>query len=153
MTIEVRAGAPGDTDVIAHFQQQMARETEGKDLDRETVVSGVTAVFDDDSRGRYVVAHHEGTVVGVLLLTFEWSDWRDGAFWWIQSVYVEPRFRREGVFRAMYRAVVDDAKKRGNVRGIRLYVDRTNETAHRAYLSLGMSRTGYEVFEEDFGDR
>ena len=137
-------------EAIARFQLEMASETEEKRLDTVIVGRGVRAVFGDEDRGRYVVAEQDGDVVGSLLLTWEWSDWRDGWFWWIQSVYVDPDHRRQGVFRQMYEYVVHQGEGRPDVRGIRLYVEDTNSQAQAVYSSLGMSHAGYQVFEVEF---
>src|SRR5947207_15628044 len=122
MEIAIRDAAVTDAGSIIEFQQAMARETESVELDRPVVTRGVHAVFDDPSRGRYFVAEAEGEVIASLLITYEWSDWRDGNVWWIQSVYVRPAFRRRGIYARMYEQVRATAEGDANVRGIRLYV-------------------------------
>lgn len=132
--------------MIAQFNIAMARETEDKALDEATVRAGALGVIEDASRGFYLIAQGSDSVVGALLVTREWSDWRNGDLWWIQSVYVSPASRRQGVFRALYEAVVSRAKESA-VRGIRLYVEHENETAKAVYESLHMVQTPYQVFE------
>jgi ribosomal protein S18 acetylase RimI-like enzyme len=148
--MRVRNAVLDDAETIARFQLEMAIETEDKRLDSVIVDRGVLAVFGDVDRGRYVVAEMEGQVIGSLLLTWEWSDWRDGWFWWIQSVYVDPEHRRTGVFRKLYEHVVHQAEARPDVLGIRLYVENANTQAQAVYSSLGMRHSGYEVFELEF---
>jgi GNAT superfamily N-acetyltransferase len=110
----------------------------------------VQAVFDDKEKGRYVVAECDGKVIASLLITLEWSDWRNGFFWWIQSVYVDPRFRRKGVFSKLYSFIEAKAQNDPDVFGLRLYVERSNEPAQQTYGSLGMRQTGYYVFQKDY---
>lgn len=146
----VRAANAEDADIIAAFNQAMARETESLELLDATIGAGVRAVLADESLGRYYVAQCAGEVAGCLLITFEWSDWRNGLFWWIQSVYVAPHWRRRGIFRALYAAVRAAALESSGACGLRLYVERDNTTAQRTYGSLGMHRTAYQLFEETF---
>jgi len=123
----------------------MARETEEVELDLETVTGGVLAIFDDPSRGRYCVADADGRVVASLLITYEWSDWRNGVVWWIQSVYVRPEYRGRGIYAGLYAHVQQSADR--SVKGIRLYVDRRNTRAQEVYRRLGMNGEHYLVFE------
>ena len=146
MEIRIREAAVRDAPSIVEFQQAMARETESIELDGSIVTRGVHAVFDDPSRGRYFVAEAEGEVIASLLITYEWSDWRNGNVWWIQSVYVRPAFRRRGVYARMYEHVKAIAQ-REDVRGIRLYVDRRNAPAQDVYRRCGMDGEHYLVFE------
>ena len=148
--IRIREARPEDIDSITAFQQAMAQETEGKSLDADLLREGITAVFHSPDKGFYLVAESEGQVVGGLLITYEWSDWRNATFWWIQSVYVNARWRRKGVYRAMHDYVHGIAKSRDDICGIRLYVERTNHVAQQTYDSLGMSRSHYDLFEIDF---
>lgn len=149
--IQIRRGQPGDRDALVAFNLAMARETEGRELDRKTVNAGVAAVFQSEDRGFYLVATStDNKIVGGLLITYEWSDWRNGVIWWIQSVYVEPGWRRRGVYRRLYEAVKTDALERGSVAGIRLYVERENAVAHSVYESLGMKQAHYDMYEVDF---
>ena len=127
----------------------MARETESRELEVAVVRDGEGAVFADPGRGFYVVAEIGGAVVGALMVTFEWSDWRNGTFLWIQSVYVRPEFRGRGVYRRLYEHVRAHARDRGDVCGFRLYVETGNEPAQRVYAALGMSGAGYLVFEQE----
>jgi GNAT superfamily N-acetyltransferase len=146
--IAVRAATRADADTLAQFNRAMADETEDKALDPETVRNGVEALFDDPSRGFYLVAEAEGRLVGSLMITTEWSDWRNGRFWWIQSVYVRPDARRRGVYRALHRAVRRRARDRTDVCGLRLYVERGNAAARETYEALGMTETAYRLYEE-----
>jgi GNAT superfamily N-acetyltransferase len=145
--VVVRAARPADADVLITFNAVMAFETERKQLDITTLTRGIDSVLQDASRGRYLVAEVDGRVAGALLLTLEWSDWRDGWFWWIQSVYVVREVRRRGVFRALHAAVLEQARAAGDVVGVRLYVEDRNAIAQRTYAALGMSPAGYRVYE------
>jgi GNAT superfamily N-acetyltransferase len=125
----------------------MASETEGVELDRDICSRGVAAVFADPSLGRYFVAESEGGVAASLLITYEWSDWRNGTVWWIQSVYVRPENRRQRIYAGLYEHVKRMVAPRADVRGIRLYVDRRNAAAQEVYARLGMNGEHYQVFE------
>ena len=146
--LTIRKAEPRDADVIARFNAAMALETEGKVLLPERIVPGVQRLLAEPSLGFYVVAEQAGSVVGCLMITNEWSDWRNGLFWWIQSVYVEKDFRRQGVYRRMYEHVGAMAKADAGVCGFRLYVEKENEVAHATYASLGMKETDYLLYEE-----
>lgn len=143
-----RAATLDDSEAIQAFNIAMALETEGKSLCPETISRGVRALIEDPSKGFYLVAEREGTVVGCLLVTKEWSDWRNGDFWWIQSVYVTSENRRQGIYRDMYRVVKQMAKADGNVCGFRLYVEMENRAAQQTYERLGMQETHYKMYEE-----
>lgn len=147
MTPTIRRAIPNDGDLIADMNARMAQETEKVTLDLAVLRRGVTRVLEDSSRGLYFLAEMEERVVGQTMVTFEWSDWRDGWFWWFSSVYVMKEARRQGVFRALYRHVVEEAKKAGDVIGLRLYFERDNDKAKQTYLSLGMTETSYNVLE------
>jgi ribosomal protein S18 acetylase RimI-like enzyme len=147
MPITVRQAGPADVTIIADFNRRLALESEHKALDVATLTAGVAAVLADEARGVYFVAESDGAVVGQLLITLEWSDWRNGWFWWIQSVYVREDHRRAGVFRALYEHVAARARQRGDVVGLRLYVERENARAQATYDRLGMAATGYLVLE------
>ena len=147
MSATYRAATPADVPDVVRFQIAMARETEDLALDPEVVGKGVAAVCDDAARGRYYVAERDGRVVGSLLITYEWSDWRNGAVWWIQSVYVVPEARRQGIYAGLYAYVKQLAGADSQVRGIRLYVDRRNTRAQTVYTRLGMNGEHYQVFE------
>jgi GNAT superfamily N-acetyltransferase len=146
VSVTYRSATRDDAASIIEFQLAMARETEDVSLDTAVTTQGVHAVIDDPSRGRYFVAESDGRVVASLLITYEWSDWRNGVVWWIQSVYVRPELRKQGIYAALYRHVQSIAE-RENVRGIRLYVDRRNTVAQRVYSRLGMNGEHYLVFE------
>jgi GNAT superfamily N-acetyltransferase len=147
MTIEIRQATIADRDELVRFNEAMARETEGKALDRGQLARGVDAVLGDSSKGFYLVATNEGRVAGGLLITTEWSDWRNAYFWWIQSVFVEPAYRRKGVYTQLHRWVEETARSRRDVCGLRLYVDRDNARAQATYESLGMTRARYDFYE------
>ncbi len=148
--ITIRTATRSDAPVIVHYNAAMALETEHLHLDMERLLNGVNGLFDDASRGFYLVAEHEGTVIGQLMITYEWSDWRNGVFWWIQSVFVKEEFRAQKVFRSLYDRIVSMANEQGNVCGIRLYVEKDNTRAHAVYEKLGMSVTQYDLLETDF---
>ncbi len=143
-----RAATLDDSEAIQAFNIAMALETEGKSLCPESISRGVRALIEDPSKGFYLVAEREGAVVGSLLITKEWSDWRNGAFWWIQSVYVTSAYRRQGIYRDMYRVVKQMAKADGQVCGFRLYVEMENRAAQQTYERLGMQETHYKMYEE-----
>lgn len=144
--ILIRKANPSDASAIIDFQQKMAWETEKMTLSPETVTKGVNAVFEEKSRGEYFVAESDGKVVASLLITFEWSDWRNCNVWWFQSVYVIPEFRRQGIFRKMYTHVRELAEKEG-IAGLRLYVETNNTRAKKTYEALGMSSEHYSFYE------
>ncbi|TAJ45853.1 GNAT family N-acetyltransferase [Methanofollis fontis] len=146
----VRPARAGDAGSIAAFNRAMAMETEGRVLDVLTVEAGVEAVFVDPGRGRYFVAEADGRVIGQAMVTTEWSDWRCGEFWWVQSVYVEPSWRRRGVFTALFGCVEAEARRSPGVVGLRLYVERENRTAQETYRRLGMAESDYLMFETEF---
>lgn len=145
--ISVRPARPDEADRIVSFQLAMARETEDLELSEDTVTAGVRAVFDDPAKGWYWMAEVSGEVAGGLLTTFEWSDWRAATVLWIQSVYVQPEFRGRGVYRALYEHLVARVEGDPTLAGIRLYVDRTNESAQAVYERLGMTREHYDLYE------
>jgi ribosomal protein S18 acetylase RimI-like enzyme len=146
-TLTIRPAMRGDIDSIAAWNAAMAWETEQKRLDLQVLTPGVTAVFDEPRRGFYMVAEQDRQAVGCLLVTYEWSDWRNGDFWWIQSVYVAPEARRGGVFRALYGEVAQRAASSRAV-GLRLYVETENQRAQRTYRELGMSECHYLMYEQ-----
>ncbi len=148
--ITVRAAAAEDLDLLVFGNQTMARVTEGRELDEETLRAGVLSALQDPSKARYLVAEMAGRAVGQLMLTLEWSDWRNGTFWWIQSVFVDETARRQGVYRALHDHVVGLAKKEPAVCGVRLYVERDNATAIATYRALGMKTCDYDIMEIDF---
>lgn len=148
--IIIRSATMADAARIAAFNQAMALETEGKELDAQVALAGVQQALADSSRAAYYLAEVDGVVAGQTMVTLEWSDWRNGFFWWIQSVYVEPRFRRLGVFRALHNHIRAEALSRAEVCGLRLYVHHDNNRAMETYQKLGMVRTEYLLFEEEF---
>ncbi len=152
MTIIIRDAIRSDIDFLVECNAAMALETERKALDRAVLTRGTQAVFDDPRRGFYLIAERDGESVGCLLITFEWSDWRDGDWWWFQSVYVLPHARRGGVFRALYHEVERRARATPGVVGLRLYVERDNAHAQRTYESLGMEEEPYKIFRHGFVD-
>ena len=137
-----------DAATLAGFNRAMALETESKSLPMETLLPGVQAVLGDPLHGFYVVADSGSGIAGSLLVTYEWSDWRNGRIWWIQSVYVRPDFRRRGIYRTLHGFVRERARADGEAVGIRLYVERDNTTAQRTYAALGMTEAPYRVYEE-----
>jgi GNAT superfamily N-acetyltransferase len=147
---KVRPAAPDDLEVLVRFSAAMARETEGRALDEARLRQGIRAVVESGHRGFYLVAEGGSTVVGQLLITYEWSDWRNGVFWWIQSVFVEPSARRRGVYRTLHEYVLQEALRRGDVCGLRLYVEQANAGAQATYARMEMSPTGYRIYERDF---
>jgi len=146
MSLNIRRAEERDAAIIAEFNSRIAWETEHKRLDPEVVARGVSRVFGDAAKGFYLVAESSEGVVGQLMITFEWSDWRDGWFWWIQSVYVREDHRRSGVFRSLYESVIQCAKSE-QVVGLRLYVERDNTRAQKTYEQLGMCDAGYLIQE------
>jgi GNAT superfamily N-acetyltransferase len=146
----IRRAQPADAEAIAAFNVAMARETEHIELDLSRTTRGVEALLAGHGAGFYLLAEIDGRTTGQLMITYEWSDWRNGTFWWIQSVYVAPPWRRHGVFRALYSEVERMARADGGVCGIRLYVESENKPAREVYQRLGMRPTPYQVFEVDF---
>ena len=151
MSFKVRPATTADVEMLVEFNASMAMETEGKRLSREILALGVQGLIANPNRGRYLIAcNGDGRVVGQLMHTYEWSDWRNGDVWWIQSVYVEPGFRRRGVFQTLYRAIRSMALEAGGVVGLRLYVEHQNRSAQATYRAMGMRDAGYSVMEEMF---
>ncbi|MDC1097069.1 GNAT family N-acetyltransferase [Gammaproteobacteria bacterium] len=143
----IRSACTDDISDIAQFNIAMAQETEERQLDPETIQSGVSGVIQNHAHGFYLIAERDQVAVGSLLITFEWSDWRNGTLWWIQSVYVKPEHRRTGVFKALYDTVIARAQAAKSVRGIRLYVEQENLDAKSVYQKLSMQKTPYQMFE------
>ncbi len=148
--IQVRRAELDDVQRIVRFQQDMALETEGRTLNESLVGAGVNAVFADPKKGFYLVAETGGTVVGSLLITYEWSDWRNANFWWIQSVFVDADHRRKGVYTTMHNYALREALRNNAICGVRLYVERSNLIAQQTYRSLGMRHSHYDLYEIDF---
>lgn len=152
-TIHVRDAAPADGDVIVEYNRRLAEETEGMHLARERIVPGVDAVLADPRKGRYYLACAGGEIVGQVMITYEWSDWRNGWIWWLQSVYVAAGHRRRGVFRRLFEHVQQRAEAEPDVVGLRLYVENGNARAQETYVNLGMRPAGYHVLERMFDRR
>lgn len=151
MTYRIRTAVRADTDLLARFNQNMALESEDKPLDADRIKAGIAGLFDRPSEGYYLIAEdHRGEPAGALMLTFEWSDWRNGRFWWIQSVYVHPEHRRKGVYSALHEHVRDAARADPESCGLRLYVERQNTGAQETYRAMGMVETHYRLYEEEF---
>ena len=144
----IRRALSQDAPELTEFNINMARETESLELIPEVIGAGVRAMIDDPQRGFYLVVELDNGIQASLMVTNEWSDWRNGMFWWIQSVYVRPAYRRQGLYRVLYETVKEMAEQEPSVCGFRLYVERENATAQRAYAALGMSETEYKIFEE-----
>lgn len=144
----VRFGRLNDATTLAEFNKAMASESEGYELDYQTVLSGIKNLMLQTELGFYLVAEVQGSIIGSLMITYEWTDWRDGVFWWIQSVYIVPEFRNKGVYKVMYKKVKEMAQDISNVKGFRLYVDKDNKTAIEVYKKLGMIETNYLFYEE-----
>jgi GNAT superfamily N-acetyltransferase len=144
--IIIRKATPEDATAIIEFQLKMALETEQLMLAPDVVTSGVNEVFANSSHGDYWVAEEDGIVIASLLITFEWSDWRNTNVWWFQSVYVLPSYRRKGIFRSMYLRIKDEAEKQ-SIAGLRLYVETNNSVAQNTYESLGMRSEHYRMYE------
>lgn len=148
--LRIRPATPADADLIAAFNVALAAESEGRALDPTVVGRGVRRLLAEPAYGVYYVAERAGRVVGQLLITYEFSDWRNGIFWWIQSVFVAPEARQSGVYRALHEHVAAEARRRGDVCGLRLYVDPSNTRAQATYRRLGLTPTEYDVYETDW---
>lgn len=157
MSLRIRDAVPADRDLIAEWMIAMAWETEHKRLDPDTVRAGVEAGLADEAKARYFIAMREAQVAGretiavpagTLMFTHEWSDWRNGDWWWIQSVYVAAGHRRQGVYKALHDHVAALAKASAGVVGLRLYVERDNADAQRTYEAMGMADAGYRIYEQ-----
>jgi ribosomal protein S18 acetylase RimI-like enzyme len=148
----VRTGQEKDIDTLVKFNIKLAHQTEQKQLSQPTVTQGVQTLFKNPKYGFYTVAEVDGEVVGCCMVTYEWSDWRCGLFWWIQSVYVKPEFRRQGIFRKLYEFLKEKASYEQNVCGFRLYVEQSNQTGQNTYSGVGMKEAPYKFYEESFQD-
>ncbi|MFQ6613383.1 MAG: GNAT family N-acetyltransferase [Fidelibacterota bacterium] len=148
--ITIRKATLNDREIILFGNLAMARETEGKVLDSQVVRQGVTALLSDARKGVYYLAEINGKIAGQLMITTEWSDWRNREFWWIQSVYIHPEFRRQGIYSALHTEIRSLARRAGNVCGLRLYVDKQNRLAQKTYASQGMVPAHYDLYEEDW---
>jgi len=150
--IKIRNADIADAVVIADFNVRMALETENKQLCPQIVLAGTKYLINNPSLGFYIVAEADKTIIASTMITFEWSDWRNGLFWWVQSVYVLPEYRRKGVFSKIFEHIQSLARKQNNnnICGIRLYVEKDNSTAQKTYTSLGLKKTEYHMFEKLF---
>ncbi|MBN2584147.1 MAG: GNAT family N-acetyltransferase [Planctomycetes bacterium] len=150
--LTVRRARASDIEAIAEAARIMAVETEGKHFEAATVLRGVRTVLEEPHRGFYLVAERDGRIVGQLGVTFEWSDWRAADWWWVQSVYVAPEARRQGVFRALHEQLLEEARLAGRLCGIRLYFERENRTAQATYEALGFRPADYHMYQITFLD-
>ena len=145
--ISVRQAHREDAGKILDFQLLLAQETENRALDKLIVTKGIKEVFDDPAKGKYYVAEISGKIVGCLLITYEWSEWRNGNIWWLQSVYVDAFHRRTGVFKRMYEHIIESINGDQSIAGLRLYVENNNSRAQKIYQRVGMTGGQYQVFE------
>jgi len=148
MSVTIRRAQPQDLETLVSFNQALAQEVRGKELEAQQLIQGVQAVLNDSDRGFYTVAEKEAEAVAAALITFEWSDWRNSWYWWIQDVYVKPNHRQQGIFRSLYTQLRTQAQA-ANVCGLRLYVYKGNTTAQRVYRQLGMVPSSSDLFEEE----
>jgi ribosomal protein S18 acetylase RimI-like enzyme len=146
--ITIRTARESDIDALVAFNQAMALETEGRQLDAKILSAGVSAVFADEKKGFYVVAESGEDIVGGLMITYEWSDWRNSWFWWIQSVYILPEARGRRIYSQLYNFVREKAAAEGNVCGFRLYVETENAHAQQVYEKVGMESSHYLMYEQ-----
>ena len=146
--MNIRIAKVEDAPDLIEFNQAMALETEGKQLETRVLQSGVEAVFNDEKKGFYVVAEEENKIIGGLMITFEWSDWRNNWFWWIQSVYILPEMRGRKIYSQLYKFVKEKARENGNVCGFRLYVEKENVNAQKVYEKVEMEKSHYLMYEE-----
>lgn len=143
----IRKATKADIAGIVSFNLAMAQETESISLDEETLISGVEKIFNNQKYGFYIVCEIDGKIRASLMITYEWSDWRNGVFWWVQSVFVQKEFRNQGLYKQMYEYVKTKVDKSNDIVGIRLYVDEDNRKAQNAYTALGMKESNYQLFE------
>jgi len=148
--LSIRFATEEDADAIVEFNRGLALETEDLELDLNTVSDGVHRLMQNPEYGFYLIADYEYLVIASLMITYEWSDWRNGLFWWIQSLYVVPEYRRQGVFKKLFIALNEKARQTGDVAGIRLYVEKDNRIARKAYGEMGMSELSYRMYEQIF---
>lgn len=145
--MKIRKATIDDAEVIAAYNYNLAKETEDKILDMETLTKGVKELLKDESKGVYHVCEIDGKVAGQIMYTYEWSDWRNGLFLWVQSVYVDAAYRKQGVFKALYQHIKDMCDRDEHIAGIRLYVEKENHTAQNTYQALGMQECNYLIYE------
>jgi ribosomal protein S18 acetylase RimI-like enzyme len=149
MSLLIRKAQLEDAEIIAQFNIAMATETENKFLNPAIILAGVRSLFAQPHAGFYLLAEMDGVAAGCLMITTEWSDWRNGLFWWIQSVYIQPEFRRQGIYGKLYERVKLMAREHPEVCGFRLYVEKDNLVAQKTYTTLGMQPTHYLIYEEE----
>jgi ribosomal protein S18 acetylase RimI-like enzyme len=149
-SVRIRTANAKDVETLLRFQQAMATETEDKGLDPKRLRDGIAYLIDHPAEGFYLIAERDGHSTGSLMVTFEWSDWRNGRFWWIQSVYVDQSWRRQGIYTALHQAIREKALEDPEGCGIRLYVEKENTSAQATYAHLGMEETHYRLYEEEF---
>ncbi len=150
MTISIRDATPADANTIADYNNRLAEETEAQTLDPDLIDPGVAAFLADSSKGRYWLAIVDDSIIGQIAVTYEWSDWRNGMIWWVQSVYVHADYRRQGVYSSLYRHVESQAQSDSDAIGIRLCVEKDNERAQTTYADLGMKMTHYRIMQSLF---
>jgi len=150
--LHIRFATEEDANAIVEFNRGLALETENVELDLETVSVGVHRLLQNPEYGFYLVAEYKNLVVASLMITYEWSDWRNGLFWWVQSLYVVPEYRRQGVFKKLFASVNEKARQTGDIVGIRLYVEKENHIARQAYTKMSMSELNYQMYEQVFSD-
>lgn len=146
--IKIEKASSRHIDDLIDFQQRLAFESENVQLNAETLRAGMSAMFADPSKGSYYVAVENEEVVGCHMITFEWSDWRNGMVWWLQSVYVKETHRKKGIFKMMYDNVISIIRENPDLIGLRLYVDKSNTRAMKVYESMGMDGSHYTVYEQ-----
>ncbi|TVP15450.1 GNAT family N-acetyltransferase [Shewanella sp. KCT] len=146
--MQIRKGQQSDLTALVQFNQAMANETEGLSLDQQTLTQGVQTLLENPARGFYLVAEEAGEILGSLMVTFEWSDWRAKDYYWIQSVYIRPQNRRQGIYAKLYEAVKQIAEDNGGAASFRLYVEQENHKAQKTYEALGMKQSYYLMYEE-----
>ncbi|WP_299003523.1 N-acetyltransferase [uncultured Shewanella sp.] len=146
--MQIRQAQQNDKAALVVFNLAMAKETEGRDLNVTLLSQGVSRLLESPEKGFYLVADIKGEIVGSLMVTFEWSDWQAKDYYWIQSVYIAPQYRRQGIYRKLYQAVKDRAETQGGAASFRLYVEQHNQVAQNTYSALGMAQSHYLLFEE-----
>ncbi|NRD75144.1 GNAT family N-acetyltransferase [Shewanella sp. VB17] len=144
----IRKGQKCDLNSLIQFNLAMAKETEGLALNKDILAKGVNALLSQPQRGFYLVAEIDGEITGSLMVTFEWSDWRAKDYYWIQSVYIRPQNRRQGIYNKLYQAVKKIAEDNDGAASFRLYVEQDNTNAQRTYAALGMEKSDYQMYEE-----
>lgn len=146
-SIKIRKAKIEDLETIVKFNYNLAKETEDKKLDLEILTKGVEAILSDSAKGQYYVYVIDGKVVGQIMHTYEWSDWRNGMFLWVQSVYVDADYRKKGIYKKLYNQVKNICDNNEGITGIRLYVEKENLNAKATYKSLGMYECNYHMYE------